>query len=88
MIELPGTAIVGGLVTSTLLTLVVIPVVYSVMDDLPGWIRGLFGWIGRAVGSLVGRSAAGAFAESTLPPAAASAIAPADDAPEEAAVSG
>jgi HAE1 family hydrophobic/amphiphilic exporter-1 len=29
-----GTAIVGGMVTSTLLTLIVIPVVYSVMDDL------------------------------------------------------
>lgn len=29
-----GTAIVGGMLTSTVLTLVVIPVVYSVMDDL------------------------------------------------------
>ena len=29
-----ATAIVGGLVTSTILTLVVIPVVYSLMDDL------------------------------------------------------
>ncbi|NQT11334.1 MAG: efflux RND transporter permease subunit, partial [Planctomycetes bacterium] len=42
-----GTAIVGGLVTSTVLTLVVIPVVYSVMDDLPGWVRRFFGRIGR-----------------------------------------
>jgi HAE1 family hydrophobic/amphiphilic exporter-1 len=38
-----GVAIVGGLITSTLLTLVVIPVVYSLMDDLrfirlPGWL--------------------------------------------------
>ena len=29
-----GTAIVGGMVTSTVLTLVVIPVVYSLMDDM------------------------------------------------------
>jgi hydrophobic/amphiphilic exporter-1 (mainly G- bacteria), HAE1 family len=29
-----GTAIVGGMITSTILTLVVIPVVYSLMDDL------------------------------------------------------
>ena len=43
-----GTAIVGGLVTSTLLTLVVIPVVYSVLDDVPRWIGGLFGWLKRA----------------------------------------
>ena len=45
-----GTAIVGGLVTSTVLTLVVIPVVYSVMDDLPGWIRRFFGRIGTKRG--------------------------------------
>ena len=29
-----GTAIVGGMVTSTILTLIVIPVVYSLMDDI------------------------------------------------------
>jgi HAE1 family hydrophobic/amphiphilic exporter-1 len=29
-----ATAVIGGLITSTLLTLVVIPVVYTVMDDL------------------------------------------------------
>jgi HAE1 family hydrophobic/amphiphilic exporter-1 len=39
-----GTVIVGGLITSTVLTLVVIPVVYSVMDDLPRWIGRLFGF--------------------------------------------
>jgi HAE1 family hydrophobic/amphiphilic exporter-1 len=38
-----GVAIIGGLITSTLLTLVVVPVVYSLMDDLrfirlPAWI--------------------------------------------------
>ncbi len=36
-----GTAIVGGLFTSTILTLVVIPVVYSLMDDLAAWGRRL-----------------------------------------------
>ena len=36
-----GTAIVGGLLTSTLLTLVVIPVVYSLMDDLSAFTRRL-----------------------------------------------
>jgi HAE1 family hydrophobic/amphiphilic exporter-1 len=36
-----GTAIVGGLLTSTVLTLVVIPVVYSIMDDLSAFARRL-----------------------------------------------
>ncbi len=36
-----GTAIVGGMVTSTILTLIVIPVMYSVMDDLAGKIKRL-----------------------------------------------
>jgi len=34
-----GTAIVGGMLTSTVLTLVVIPVMYSVMDDAAGILR-------------------------------------------------
>ncbi len=33
-----GIAIVGGMLTSTFLTLVVVPVVYSLMDDLAGWL--------------------------------------------------
>lgn len=33
-----GIAIVGGMLTSTVLTLVVVPVVYSLMDDLAGWL--------------------------------------------------
>ena len=36
-----GTCIVGGMVTSTVLTLIVIPVVYTVMDDIGGWFRRL-----------------------------------------------
>lgn len=37
-----GTCVVGGMVTSTLLTLVVIPVMYSLIDDFGGWLRRLF----------------------------------------------
>jgi HAE1 family hydrophobic/amphiphilic exporter-1 len=32
-------AVIGGLVTSTFLTLLVVPVMYSVLDDFGGWIR-------------------------------------------------
>ena len=34
-----GRAVIGGLITSTLLTLVVVPVLYSYLDNLPGWLR-------------------------------------------------
>jgi HAE1 family hydrophobic/amphiphilic exporter-1 len=34
-----GTAVVGGMVTSTLLTRILIPVTYSLVDDLAGWVR-------------------------------------------------
>ncbi len=32
-------AVIGGLITSTLLTLVVIPVVYTIIDDLENWLK-------------------------------------------------
>jgi HAE1 family hydrophobic/amphiphilic exporter-1 len=32
-------AVIGGLITSTLLTLFVVPVVYSLFDDATGWLR-------------------------------------------------
>jgi len=32
-------AVVGGLMTSTLLTLLVVPVMYTLMDDFGGWVR-------------------------------------------------
>jgi HAE1 family hydrophobic/amphiphilic exporter-1 len=32
-------AVIGGLITSTLLTLVVIPVVYTIVDDLENWLK-------------------------------------------------
>ncbi|RII28834.1 MAG: AcrB/AcrD/AcrF family protein [Geobacter sp.] len=36
-------AVVGGLLTSTLLTLLVVPVMYTYMDDLGGWVKRKFG---------------------------------------------
>ena len=38
-----GQAVIGGVVTSSLLTLVVVPVVYCYMDDLAAWARRLLG---------------------------------------------
>ena len=35
-------AVVGGLITSTLLTLVMAPVVYTYLDDLGTWFENLF----------------------------------------------
>jgi HAE1 family hydrophobic/amphiphilic exporter-1 len=34
-------AVVGGLITSTFLTLLVVPVMYSVLDDFGGWVHSL-----------------------------------------------
>jgi len=34
-----GRAVIGGLITSTLLTLVVVPVLYTYLDNLPRWWR-------------------------------------------------
>lgn len=39
--------VIGGLITSTLLSLVVIPVLYTYVDDLLGWLRRLLGWMKR-----------------------------------------
>ncbi len=36
-------AVIGGLITSTMLTLIVVPVAYSYLDDLGGWFKGRFG---------------------------------------------
>jgi HAE1 family hydrophobic/amphiphilic exporter-1 len=38
-----GQAVIGGVITSSVLTLVVVPVVYCYMDDLAQWLRRLFG---------------------------------------------
>jgi HAE1 family hydrophobic/amphiphilic exporter-1 len=37
-------AVVGGLLTSTLLTLLVVPVMYTLMEDLGGWMAGKLGF--------------------------------------------
>jgi multidrug efflux pump subunit AcrB len=38
-----GRAIIGGVITSTLLTLIVIPVLYSYLDQLAAWAKRRFG---------------------------------------------
>jgi HAE1 family hydrophobic/amphiphilic exporter-1 len=44
-----GRAVIGGLITSTLLTLVVVPVLYTYLDNLPKWWRRKFGGVAQAV---------------------------------------
>jgi HAE1 family hydrophobic/amphiphilic exporter-1 len=34
-----GQAVIGGVITSSLLTLVVVPVVYCYLDDFARWLR-------------------------------------------------
>ena len=46
-------AVVGGLITSTLLTLIVVPVVYTFLDDFAAWIRRRWTGGGKAVGDEV-----------------------------------
>jgi len=38
-----GQAVIGGVITSSLLTLVVVPVIYCYMDDLAQWARRAWG---------------------------------------------
>jgi HAE1 family hydrophobic/amphiphilic exporter-1 len=45
-----GRAIIGGVLTSTLLTLVVVPVIYTYLDDLAAWAKG-FGKIASSPGT-------------------------------------
>ncbi|MBX3653748.1 MAG: efflux RND transporter permease subunit [Ramlibacter sp.] len=45
-----GQAVIGGVITSSLLTLVVVPVVYCYMDDLAGWLRRKFAGAPQAPG--------------------------------------
>ena len=40
-----GRAVIGGLITSTLLTLVVVPVLYTYLDNLPRWFKRRFGTV-------------------------------------------
>ncbi len=41
-----GRAVIGGLITSTLLTLIVVPVVYTLLEDFGLWVRSL--WQGQS----------------------------------------
>jgi len=41
-----GQAVIGGVITSSLLTLVVVPVVYCYTDDLASWTRRVLGFGG------------------------------------------
>ena len=56
-----GQAVIGGVITSSLLTLVVVPVVYCYMDDLAQWLRR----------KLSGQPAAHASIDVRVPPASA-----------------
>ena len=38
-----GVVVIGGLITSTFLTLLVVPVVYTLLDDFSGWFKKLVG---------------------------------------------
>jgi HAE1 family hydrophobic/amphiphilic exporter-1 len=44
-------AVIGGIITSTLLTLVVVPVIYTYLDDLAHWAQDKFG-TGQAAGAV------------------------------------
>jgi HAE1 family hydrophobic/amphiphilic exporter-1 len=44
-----GQAVIGGVITSGLLTLVVVPVIYTYLDDLAAWVKG-FGKIATPPG--------------------------------------
>ena len=48
-----GQAVIGGVITSSLLTLVVVPVVYCYMDDLAQWLRRRFSGTKRGDGASV-----------------------------------
>jgi HAE1 family hydrophobic/amphiphilic exporter-1 len=57
-----GQAVIGGVITSSLLTLVVVPVVYCYLDDFAGWLRRKFAHRGPAA-----RGAAGGGGAEPLP---------------------
>ena len=66
-------AVVGGLITSTLLTLIVVPVVYTILDDITAWLfrkgvrQAKAAAIGLALLALVAGGAATASAQTAAP---------------------
>jgi HAE1 family hydrophobic/amphiphilic exporter-1 len=50
-----GQAVIGGVITSSLLTLVVVPVIYCWLDDLANWARRGFGGRSRRQARLKSR---------------------------------
>ncbi|MBE0613587.1 MAG: efflux RND transporter permease subunit [Burkholderiales bacterium] len=52
-------AVIGGIITSTLLTLVVVPVIYTYLDDLATWAKNRFGSDRDADALSAGRDAQG-----------------------------
>jgi HAE1 family hydrophobic/amphiphilic exporter-1 len=50
-----GTCVVGGMITSTLLTLVVVPVMYSLLDDFGLWVKRLAPASGHPPGGSAGQ---------------------------------
>ena len=45
-----GRAVIGGVITSTVLTLVVIPTFYEIMDEWREWVLGKFGMTPKGTG--------------------------------------
>jgi len=45
-----GRAVIGGVITSTLLTLIVIPTFYEIMDEWREWVMGKFGLTPKGTG--------------------------------------
>ena len=52
-----GQAVIGGVITSSLLTLVVVPVTYCLMDDLAQWFKRKFTRQAQAAGRPSGTGA-------------------------------
>jgi hypothetical protein len=53
-------AVIGGLVTSTLLTLVIVPAVFTVFDDLERWLAPKAGrLLAEPIGTPLGRAPLG-----------------------------
>jgi len=44
-----GAAVIGGLIASTVLSLFVVPVIYTIFDDWEHWVRGRFSRRGTVV---------------------------------------